>query len=281
MRWNKLRKIIIEHPYMISDDFHMSMQQAKEIQEQEGYRSFEEMVESARRRSPLPDSAWQGVYAVINKQESQVSMSHSKLCWMPDRRQFVRWAIIGLSIILVTGYFTLIPSGKALAASIAEIIIEVFDDGFRFRPAYLPAPSQEKDTYEESVVEFMDYAAAQKQIGRPLIRFIGDSFRLDTLKLYEGSSAGSLLDASYYTQEGLHITLQQEWNISGAPWVELDTAHTWEETLGDEVTLCCYIDTADDNKFIAIAEWKDCIITIYADDGVSYQEIVSALHIPE
>ena len=279
MRWKKLRKTIIEHPYLISDDFHMSMRQAARIQEEEGYPSFEEMVVCARKRSPFTDSDWQDVYSVIEKYWKQISPKPRQF-HIPIKRLTVRWVLAALCILLIMGYFTLVPSGKALASSIAKIIVEIFDDGLRFNPTNTPEPALENNNFEESITEYSDYDSVQAHINRPVVRFVGDNFKLNTIKIYEGGLAGSLLDASYYTQDGLHITLQQEWNIGGSPWFELETEHIWEETLWDDETrLYCYIDTKDNNKFIATAVWEDSIITIYAEQGVSHKEIVDSLYV--
>ena len=279
MRWKKLRKTIIEHPYLISDDFHMSMRQAARIQEEEGYPSFEEMVACAMERASFTDSAWQEVYSVIEKNWQQVP-AEPRQFHMPIKRLTVRWTLAALCIILITGYFTLVPSGKALAATIVNIIVEIFDDGLRFKPTNAPEPVSENNNFEESITEFSDYDSVQAQINRPIVRFTGDKFKLNTLKLYEGGLAGSLLDASYYTQEGLHITLQQEWSIGGSPWFEIESDYIWEEALwGNTTRLYCYIDTEDNNKFTATAVWEESIITIYAEQGVTYQEIVDSLSI--
>lgn len=279
MRWKKLRKTIIEHPYLISDDFHMSMWQAARFQEEEGYPSFVEMVASARKRAHFTDSAWQDVYSAIGKHWQQAS-AEPKQFHMPIKRLTVRWALAVLCILLITGYFTLIPSGKALASTIVKIIVEMFDDGLRFKPTNAPEPALNNNNFEESITEYSDYDSVQTHINRPVVRFVGDNFKLNTIKLYEGGLAGSLLDASYYTKDGLRITLQQEWNIGGSPWFELETEHIWEETLWDDATrLYCYIDTEDNNKFTATAVWEDSIITIYAEQGVTYQEIIDSLSI--
>lgn len=279
MRWKKLRKTINEHPYLISDDFHMSMRQAARIQEEEGYLSFEEMVACARKRSPFTNSAWQDVYSVIEKHWKQ-ALPEPRQIRMPIKRLTVRWVFAALCILLITGYFTLVPSGKALASTIVNIIVEIFDDGLRFKPTNASKPVSENNNFEESITEYSDYDSVIAHINRPVVRFTGDKFKLNTLILYEGGLAGSLLDASYYTQDGLHITLQQEWNIGGSPWFELETESIWEETLWDDATrLYCYIDTEDNNKFTATAVWEDSIVTIYAEQGVTHQEIVDSLSI--
>ena len=278
MRWNKLKKIIIEHPYLISDDFHMSISEAKRIQEEEGFPSFEEMVENARKRSSFPDSAWEEVYTAIekHKEKANVELKQRKVFPNPFMR---RWAIVGLCILLLTGYLTLVPSGRALAASIAKVIVEVLDNGFRFTPTQTPVPGQIINEFEETVTEFSSFDELQEVVNRPLVQLNDDRFTIKETTLYESTFAGCFTNTIYYTSDGLEITLQQHWDIAGTPWFQTDGAHIWEEILWDNSTIMyCFIDTADNNMFTSTAVWEDNIITIYAEDGIPYQDILASLY---
>ena len=278
MRWSKLKKIIIEHPYLISDDFHMSISEAKRIQKEEGFTSFEEMVENARKRSSFPDSALEEVYTAIekHKEKANVEPKERKVFPNPFMR---RWAIVGLCVLLLTGYLTLVPSGRALAASIVKIIVEVFNDGFLFTPAATPETSQGAQGIEQTQTVFADFDEAQAFTQRPLLQLDNEAFQLDKVILYDNGVAGNLLAAAYKTPDGLNITLLQKWNMHGTPWFEVDTSITWEETLWDgETTLHCFIDAADNDKFTATGVWNDVIVIIYAGNGIPYEDIISSLH---
>lgn len=275
MRWRKLKKVIMEHPYLISDDFHMSMQQAKDLQEEEGYPFFEEMVECARKRSLLPDSAWQGVYTVIQEEaKSNVEQPHQRLFW---RRLSVRWAIAGLCILLITGYFTLVPSGKALAASIARIVVEFFDDGLRFSSMNTQETSQQTGLFEETVSEFSDFDMVEKETGRKFLQIKGDKFILEGLQLYNSTHAGQSLYSFYGTSDGLSVSLYHTWEIAADYWAQINqNDYVWEEHLTNGTTVYCSINTAD-SVFTGYAIWNDMLITIYADDGVEYRDVLSAI----
>lgn len=276
MRWEKLKNIINEHPYIISDDFHMPMQQAETIQKQEGYPSFEVMVSYARMKSSLPDSDWDGVYAAIHNYDNQSSVK-------PERnniyfsRPIMRWALIGLCLILILGCFTFVPSGRALANSIAKVIIRILDDGFLFKLTSTHAQSQSTVGFEETVTDFADFDAAEKSTGRQFLQINSEEYTLYSLQLYDSNVAGKRLYAFYKTGDNLIVSLYQHWDLQTDFWNMISSDETvWQETLADGTIVYCLIDSLD-NTFTAYALWHDTVVTLYADDGIPYADVLALL----
>ena len=275
MRWKKLRKTIIEHPYLISDDFHISMRQAARIQEEEGYPSFEEMVVCAKERSTLPDDAWDSVYAAINNYDD--SSIKPERNYISFTRPIMRWALIGLCLILILGYFTFIPSGRALANSIAKVIVRILDDGFLFKPASTPTQSQGAVGFEETISNYNDFNAAEKSIGRQFLQINSEEYTLYSLQLYDSNVAGKRLYAFYKTDDNLMVSLYQQWDLQTDFWNMISSDETvWRESLSDGTTVYCLIDSLD-KTFTAYAIWHDTVVTLYADSGIPYADVLALL----
>lgn len=276
MRWKKLRKTIIEHPYIISDDFHMSMRQAVRIQEEEGYPSFVEMVACARKRSSLSDYTWNSVYAAVHNCDNRLPVKPKRYN-ISFARPIMRWSLIGLCLILILGYFTFIPSGRALANSIAKVIIRILDDGFLFKPTSTPAQSQGAVGFEETVTDFTDFDAAEKSTGRQFLQINSEEYTLYSLQLYDSNIVGKRLYAFYKTGDNLTVSLYQHWDLQTDFWniISSDEA-VWQESLADGTTVYCLIDSLD-NTFTAYTLWHDTVVTLYADSGIPYADVLALL----
>lgn len=103
MRWVNFKKMLAEHPYFMSDDFKMSLDQACEIQNKEGYPTFEEMVAMAKRKSQLPVTAWAPVDAVIAKRRPNTS--DRKNIWKKPLGRWVVAAFLYFAIGLLFGVY--------------------------------------------------------------------------------------------------------------------------------------------------------------------------------
>lgn len=275
MRWKKLKNIIMEHPYLISDDFHMSMGQAERLQEEEGYPSFEEMADCARRRSALPGPAWREVYAAINSAPAAAPAPGRRKT--PGIRLTARWAAAVLCVLLAAGYFALAPSGRALAYSIASVIVEIFDNGLRFKPDSASETSQQAGVYEETFTEYTDFDAVEKEFGRQFIKIKDDKYTLESLLLYSNRNTGHDLYTFYETEDGLSAAIYYSWDFTTDYWTQFrDDDLVWEDRLSDGTVVYCIKDAVD-KTFSGYAVWGDMLITIYADDGIPYQEILAAL----
>lgn len=279
MQWRKLKKVLAEHPYLLDDAFQMPLDQAMALQEQEGYPSFDEIVAMAKLRSSAPASAWAPVDAVLARhQRGQISLAN---LWM---RPLVRVALIGLCILLFASYLSFAPSGRALAASFVKIVLQVAEDGFRFTPVSTPEATSSPDknaAYAETIQNFPDFDAVEKATGRQLLRFEGSVFTLESLTLYDNSLSGVLLSATYKTPEGLNVYLQQEWKIDTSVWGETNPDEiVWEEAIFDGTVLYCFIGS-ESGTFTATTAWRDEIITVYAEKGVPYKNVIQAIAIKE
>ena len=268
MRWKKRKKIWAEHPYLIDDAFHMSMKQAMERQEEEGYLTFEEMIEAAKARSDLPASAWAPVDRVINNRPKRGSL------WRSSHSIAIKkWAIACLCIVLVAAYFCFTPSGRASAASIAKMVMRFMGNGIR----YIPTEPATSSSGEMEQVVFADFDEVQKAFDRQFLRLHGDEFTLESLILYDDPRAGKLLSAQYAHLEGTEVYLMQDWDQTTSSWLEYRSDETIQEVQLWDGTLAYWATGSPDGRMTINTAWQDSIITIYADENIPVQDILDAL----
>lgn len=268
MGWKQQKKIWAEHPYLVDDAFHMSMKQAMERQTAEGYPTFAEMVEVAKARSDLPASAWLPVDRVIaGKSKKSGAWMHSH--WNTIRRL----AVACLCIVLIAGYLCFAPAGKAFAASIAKMVMQLMDNGIRYTPT-APAASS---TGEMEQVVFADFDEVQKAFDRQFLRLHGDEFTLESLVLYDDPLSGKLLSAIYAYPNGLTVELQQYWDQTTSSWLQYNRDETVQEVQLWDGTLAYYATDSPAGSLTINGVWQDAALTIYAYDSIPVQDILDAL----
>lgn len=268
MGWKQQKKIWAEYPYLVDDAFHMSMKQAMERQTAEGYPAFEEMVKAAKARSDLPASAWLPVDRVIaGKSKKGGAWMHSH--WNTIRRL----AVACLCIVLIAGYLCFAPAGKAFAASIAKMVMQLMDNGIRYTPT-APAASS---TGEMEQVVFADFDEVQKAFDRQFLRLHGDEFTLESLILYDDPRAGKLLSAQYAHLEGTAVYLMQDWDQTTSSWLEYRRDETIQEVQLWDGTLAYYATDSPAGSLTINGVWQDAALTIYAYDSIPVQDILDAL----
>ncbi len=87
------------------------------------------LIMRAEAASSLPAESWSGFYNALDKQEQRAGHA-----WQEKFRQMAqsvnrhrRIAVTSLIIALVLAFFTLVPAGRAIAESIFNYVIGVFD----------------------------------------------------------------------------------------------------------------------------------------------------------
>ena len=122
----KLKAYIREHPYLLDDSFIMSTSEAQAIIDAaEHVLSFEEMIESAKKRFPQY-SAEQWIEFDRSIAKRKGSLLHKQAC-EKHRQQYGRHYKVAIASFIagVIVFFTLIPAGRALAQEIYHYIIQV------------------------------------------------------------------------------------------------------------------------------------------------------------
>lgn len=275
MRWHTFLKILYNRPDILDGAFQMSFARAEAAQVKEGFAPFAEMVRKAKLASIAPAADWAAVDAVVAR-HSKPSL---RALWnKPAQRG---WAVACLFILLLAG-FLFSPPGRALAAYVERIFLQVVDHGLEFVPS----------SYQEGVVpvlngpiehtetEYPDLDAVEAAFDRQLLRLMGDGFALERVTLYDSTLSGILLVAEYKTPQGHSVSLHQQWRkstISATGFNPED--EVWEETLWDGTTLYCLI--SSDHLLNMMGAWRDEILFIYADDVIPSGDIVKAVGVKD
>lgn len=274
MRWRKLKVYLKEYPYLLDDHFQMSMAQARKLQEEDGYMSFEDMVCCAKRKSNLPAKAWIEVDTAIAKYYKHRFIGFPHF-YTPI---FKRAVLTAVCILIIVGYFTLVPSGRAFASTITEAIVEFFDNSFRFTSTNADLLPEKTGTFDETITEFSSFEAIEKSTGKQFLQIRGDKYALESLQLYNSNLAGNSVYAFYKTRDGHSVSLYHNWGITTDYWGQISQDDSiWEEQLSDGTVVYCSTN-AIDHTFTAYAIQRDMFITIYADEGVQYEDVLAAIY---
>ena len=194
--------------------------------------------------------------------------------WMHSHWNTIRrLAVACLCIVLIAGYLCFAPAGKAFAASIAKMVMQLMDNGIRYTPT---APATSSVGEMEQVV-FADFDEVQKAFDRQFLRLHGDEFTLESLILYDDPRAGKLLSAIYAYPNGLTVELQQYWDQTTSSWLEYRRDETIQEVQLWDGTLAYWATGSPDGIMTINTAWQDSIITIYADENIPVQDILDAL----
>ncbi len=276
MHWHKFCKALQNRPDLLDEAFQMSYARAEALQREEGFFSFAQMVAKAKLGSIAPPVDWAPVDAVIRRAQKPAIF---RLWRQPAPRGL---AIAGLCVLLLAGFLAFSPPGKALAAYIEKIFIQVVADGFQFTPSsYEEGVAQTMDgPLVNTVTDYPDLDAVEEECSRQLLRLEGDMFLLEGVTLYDNTLSGILLVATYKTPEGRTVYLQQQWRQTASAKAGLNPEDVvWEETLWDGTTLYCLV--TSDHILNMLGAWRDEIVFIYADDAIAAKDIVAAVTVKE
>lgn len=275
MTWRKLKGILQEHPYLIDDAFHMPMKQAMDLQESEGYPSFEEMALRAKRVSTAPASAWVPVDAVIARRQRK-KRSISGLWGYPPTKV----ALVGLCLLLLASYLAFAPSGRALANYVVHAIIRFFDQGFEIALPNQDAVSEAElniPSTEDVATSYTDYCAFTADTGRVAVRLEDEALSLESIVAYS-SQTEYTLTSTYRSKSNLSVTIHQSWDFAVQTVVKKPSEEWWEEILSNGMIIYCLQNSVDDS-FMGMMTLEDSSIVLIAEAGIDYRDIIDSLTI--
>ena len=278
MRERKFAELIAEYPNLVDGRFAISHSQAQvTIDGCGGFPTLEETILNAKRRSTLPDSAWEAFDGLLVQEK--VRTSHSERT--SDGRSFFkahpRLAITLAIILALVSFFTVTPVGRAMASELHDFVLEFHDGGYTITPLSevgktvipaKPVPANIGETEYSTYDELQ--AATDYIIYRPDYT---DGMTQDYLKL--ATEYGGIVHyAVFHDSQERYITIIQDLEI----WSKGVGAHApgskeWDGYLADGTPMHCCLDSID-GSLCAIGEWNDTILTIYVQDGIDYSNII-------
>ena len=262
----KFKKLIAGFPNLVDGRFVMSQSQAEQlIRDSNWCPPLEQIVKRAKKRSDLPDSAWEPFDRLVEKEHSTLNRRNTGVGVISKGMCRGIVAIAEL-VAFITFFFTVTSTGKAWAKQLYNFILTVRDGGYTISPE-VPYDFPAVD-YEEK--HYSSYEEFEKDTGYKAYKFKNTlELPVEDIRAVKSNSGFSLY-ATFILNDGNRICIYQHWQITSEYFGSVsDCEQKWTHKLSDGNTLNCFIDSTD-GFFLAVSIIDDSLITIIADDGVDY-----------
>ncbi len=292
MRWWKLKNIYFDHPYFDYTNNTLSEAEA-ECVFNTGFPTFDKMVKGAKKRFDMPPEAWADFDKVIAERAS------TKRQWKMTKRigayisQHRRLAIVCLAVVLIVSFFTLVPFGRALAASLFDMIMRVIEGRIEVtsqNPDYddynyvnLTAEQYNKDnigdsesTYEKDLLYYPDIERFVKQTGLAPVTLKTDWLTCQTIQSLDDKDLGITLTVQYLTRDGLYVVVTQRWGLGKDIVFRVEGA-TYNKTIIFGNKELFYTTDPVDGSFVGTALLDDSLLIIGAENGIDTGQLINAM----
>lgn len=285
MKWKKIRKIIWEHPYLLDDTYTLSRTDAAKIFDA-GFPTFEEMIAAAKSRTNAPAEDWKYFDEIIAKRRRKQAFKSFIRVFV--QKVYFKRAIVGFVIALIIGFFTLFPTGRALAKSIFDIVVRfvrsglVFDketfNGYMGDSSILtnePNPSRVAfDTTQYT--SFNSLEEFENVSGLSPVFIDADTTSIESIEFEANADAGYTLTTIYRTAENKTIVVKQTWNMTSGTFMAFNNAMTFELPIFINCKLICTVDSLD-GSFFGAAVLDDSTLTIGMEREINYESITKSI----
>lgn len=244
--------------------------------------TIEQVLQSIRQTSDISAATWARVDLALMAKErrdcEQTTHKERTHDWGSNIRTHRRVIAVAAAMILVVAFFTLIPSGRALAKGAFDYFMNVFGNHIKFESTdqtssnpITVANSEKKlegevNEFGDVIIHYENLDDFAEEYGLATIRLVSEKFDCTqvTLTIYEAS--GISLTSVYTSTEG-SIVITQKWLMSDNLSVH-SNGDVWEsiEILGN-IKLLYAIDKVD-RVFDGFATVDDSILWITAESGV-------------
>lgn len=262
----KFKKLIARFPNLVDGRFVMSQSQAEQlIRDSNWCPPLEQIVKRAKKRSDLPDSAWEPFDRLVEKEHSTLNRRNTGVGVISKGMCRGIVAIAAL-VAFITFFFTVTSTGKAWAKQLYNFILTVRDGGYTISPE-VPYDFPAVD-YEEK--HYSSYEEFEKDTGYKAYKFKNTlGLPVEDIMAVKSNSGFSLY-TTFILSDGNRICIYQQWQIASEYFGSVSGCEQkWTHKLSDGNTLNCFIDSTD-GFFLAVSIIDDSLITIIADDGVDY-----------
>ena len=261
----KIKKIISEYIYRIDGMFVRSASEAKHLAEQCSC-TADELVYRAERRSDLPTGNWAGFHEALYKTANSRGTKEPINLFIGFLRNHRRFAVAGIIILLIISFFTLVPTGRALAKEAFEIIISIFDEQLHAQ-----------QTEEQEDLSPIDFGAlpdqfqtleeAADQIGRPVAKLSDASYTMNRITLDKIENVMLTIRAEYSLPNGGNLILIQAiYNGQGSWGSSVSADDNQVETIVSKNGLTFYLGTMQDGTVFAETYGSSMTVNISSRD---------------
>lgn len=290
MSQEKSRTLIRGQLYRVDDLFVRSEAEAKVMAAQCTI-SARALIMRAEAQSTLPADSWTGFYRALDEAERRAAGDWRTRLRDAARslRRHRRLAISSIILVLILGFFTLVPAGRAIAEGIFNYVIAVFDKRLEIDQADEKALYEQRGYDEpealtqEQIAEYgydedgnlimekepVNYdSVAAFEFASGLDAFELVSSQLTCVEVVENNNifTGKSLRTSYRTADDLSINVIEKWYKGDGQSVSF-SGEIKQKTVLDGRTMQYAIDTQS-GVFDGVVLLDNSILVIYADAGV-------------
>ena len=248
-------------------------------------------VMRAEAKSSLPADSWAGFYRALDEADRRAAGGWRTRLRDAARslRRHRRLAISSIILVLILGFFTLVPAGRAIAEGIFNYVIAVFDKRLEIDQAdekalyeqrgydepealtqeQIAEYGYDKDgnlIMEKEPVNYDSVAAFESASGLDAFELV--SSQLTCVEAVENNNifTGKSLRTSYRTADDLSINVIEKWYKGDGQSVSF-SGEIKQKTVLDGRTMQYAIDTQS-GVFDGVVLLDNSILVIYADAGV-------------
>lgn len=261
----KIRKTISEYIYIIDGIFVRSASEAKLLAEQCSC-TADELVYRAERRSDLPTENWAGFHEALCKTANSRGTMKPINPFIVFLRNHRRLAVAGIIILLIISFFTLVPTGRALAKEAFEIIISIFDEQLHAQQTeeLENLPPIDFGTLPD---QFQTLEEAADQIGRPVAKLSDASYTMNRITLDKIENVMLTLRTEYSVPNGGTLMLIQAiYNGQGSWGSSVSADDNQVETIVNKNGLTFYLGTMRDGTVFAETYGSSMTVNISSCD---------------
>ena len=258
------------------------------------------LIMRAEAASDLPAASWSGFYDALDAADRKATGGwREKLREAAQSfRKHRRLAVGSLILVLALAFFTLVPAGRAIAESIFNYVITVFDKRLEIEQTDEKALYEERGydvpeaineeqlseygydkdgnlIAEKEPVYYESVAAFESVYGMDAFELVSDQLTLSEVIEENNIFTGKKLRSNYLTADGLKVNVIEQWYKGDGQSINLRGEIMQKTVLGDK-TMQYAIDS-ENGSFDGFVLLENSVLTIYADQGVDLDLIWSLL----
>ena len=288
MSQQKTDALIRDRLYLVDDLFVRSETEAKTLAAQCKI-SARALVMRAEAKSDLPEESWAGFYHALDAADQRAIgglRNQWKEIWR-SLRKHRRVAVTSLVLVLILAFFTLVPTGRAIANEIFDYFAQVIGMQLDIsktdqQQAGASDTYQTPEVLSEEAIAAIDSGEELKIVSDPVYydsvadfeAATGlDAFTLDSDQLTCTSVSdtdhmftGKMLQTTYQMPDGKNLYVMEQW-LTGEGQ-STSTGGTFKEKLVLNGKTMYYTDDAENGMFDGIVLLDDSVLQITADAGV-------------
>jgi len=283
MTERKLKRILNSKPYLMDGLFVRSSYEAQQMALASTL-TIDQVLQSIRQDPDISVVTWARVDLALrakqhrdSKQTTHKERTHD---WGSNIRTRSRVVAVAAAMILVVAFFTLIPSGKALAKDAFDYIMNVFGNQVKIEPTgrspLLPNQladdgvhtndSSEEVFIEDVVLEYESLDAFTSEYGLTPVKLISKDFVCISITLTNSETTGFSLLSRYSSADG-DIVVKQKWLHDEAMSLS-SNSDNWQRIRILEGVELLYIIDEIDRVFDGVALLNDSMLWVTAQPSV-------------